>query len=221
MENQDQPLTKIIETVSDYHPPRACSNCAKEFRARLVRIEHLHLCYPCAERWKRFCEVCPPLYQSCDPDRLPCGPEGLRKVLAWQYGPRGLLLHGATGRGKTRAAWLLVRRLLDEGREVVAFDAVSFSHEVQRRFSGDGDGPKWADRLAQIAVIFFDDAGKCRLTDRGEAELFGLIERRMANCRPIIATTNFVGDTLAANLRDDVGRALVRRLRESCERLAF
>ncbi len=214
--------TTITDRVFDEaHPARNCGRCGNVFRAPLTRTEYLDLCFQCVKRWKTFCEVCPPLYRDTDPGRLPCAAETLAAVLGWEYGYRGLLLHGATGRGKTRAIWLLLRRLLDEGREIATFDCVSFSHEITCRFSAGGNGPAWARKLARVSVLFFDDMGKMRLTERGEAELFGLVEVRTANRLPLIVTCNHVGDTLAASLQPDTGGPLVRRLREFCECVAF
>jgi DNA replication protein DnaC len=70
-------------------------------------------------------------------------------------------------------------------------------------------------------LIYFDDLGKLKLTERAEAELFGLIERRCANGCPIIATTNDTGETLSSRMTDNRGEAMVRRLREFCETIRF
>ncbi|HVM62254.1 MAG TPA: helicase-related protein [Verrucomicrobiae bacterium] len=165
--------------------------------------------------------LCPLIYRNTDTGRLPCGPRKLAATLGWQYGPNGLVLHGPTGCGKSRAAWLLLRRLHFEGYETVAFNAVSFSHEVAYHFGPNGDAVRWVRRIHNAPVVFLDDLGKCRLTERGEAELFGLVEARAAQGRPIIATTTFVGDTLAATMHPETGAALVRRLRDFCECIAF
>ncbi len=169
---------------------------------------------------ERWAALCPLLYRNTDPAKLP--PEPLAKVLAWQYGSRGLLLHGETDRCKTRAAWLLLRRLHDERRDIIAFDCVGFGHECAKRFrDSDGDGERWAKNLAEVPVLFLDDFGKGKFTERVEVELFGLVERRTANCLPIILTTNFVGEALEAKMSPDRGAPLVRRLREFCEDVCF
>jgi DNA replication protein DnaC len=164
-------------------------------------------------------EICPPLYQATDPARLP--QRALAEVLAWHYGPEGLLLRGATGTGKTRAAFLLLNRLvLEERRGVRAFDGLGFEHECVRRFRG-GTGEDWADELAEVDLVFLDDLGKGCFTPRAEAELCSLIERRAANNLPIIATTNMTGADLAAKATDDRGPPMVRRLREFCRCVVF
>jgi DNA replication protein DnaC len=188
---------------------RACRPQAEEEERQRARQERI-------EEWPT---ICPPLYLESDPSRLP----KLAEVLKWQYGPQGLLLHGETGKGKTRCAWQLLRRLYVEERigPAVLFTATSFAHEITENFNAEADPEKWLKRVYGAKVVFFDDFGKCRLTERGESELFGIIEERMAAQLPIIATTNFVGDSLANRMRPDVGSAMVRRLRECCQCIAF
>jgi DNA replication protein DnaC len=159
--------------------------------------------------------ICPPLYRATDPARL--NQTALAEVLGWQYGPKGLVIHGLTNAGKTRMMFQLLHRIhFTDRRSVVVFDAVGFSHECARRF-GDHTGEGWIGELSKKAVVAFDDLGKCRFTDRVESELFGLLEKRCANMLPIIATTNFTGDAFAERLSADKGEPMVRRLREFCQ----
>lgn len=169
------------------------------------------------DRINRWTTLCPPLYQDTDPKRL--SPTLVSQVMAWRYGPQGLLLTGETGLGKSRLAWMLLRHLyIEEGIKPKAFDCVSFGHECSRRFRGDeADGEEWASGIAEARLVFFDDLGKLKLTERAEMELFGVIERRSANKLPIIATTNDTGDTLAARMTENRGPAMIRRLREFCQ----
>lgn len=167
------------------------------------------------DEWTR---LCPPSYRKTEPARLPAKP--LADILAWRYGPRGLLAIGPTDEGKTRSMFLLLRRLLDEGREIRAFDCAAFGHECGRRFM-DGTGADWTDALAQVEVCFFDDLGKVPMTERVESELFAVVERRTANELPILATSNLTGADLVGKASADRGAPLVRRLREFCEVVVF
>ena len=195
-----------------------CRQIAREASERQrIEAEKLAAARRHEEGWTT---LCPMLYRDTDPARLP--QESLAKVLAWHYASRGLLLHGPTGRGKTRAAWLLLRTLHDEKRRIIAFDCVGFAHECAKQFrDSDGGGERWAKNLAEVPVLFLDDFGKGKFTERVEVELFGLIERRTANCLPIILTTNFVGESLEARMSPDRGAPLVRRLREFCGDVCF
>jgi hypothetical protein len=165
--------------------------------------------------WERLCPV---IYRATDSGRLPQGP--LAEVLAWEFGPQGLILYGPTAAGKTRAAYLLLNRLHCEGRTIAAFRPGQFSHDCATAFF-DATGPAWFKRLARMDVIFLDDLAKDKLTPRVEAELFNLIEARTAEARPILATTNTVGQDFEAMLSNDRGEPLVRRLREFCQPVCF
>lgn len=180
----------------------ACSACG-----RLDRIES-------------FEKQCPPLYLKTDPARLP--KLQLDATLAWKPGARGLILVGETGRGKTRAAWLLIRQLMANGAfvEILCFDAVGFGHDLSRHYKSE-DAEDWLDSVANAPMVFFDDLGKLKLTERAEAEIFGVIERRFSRELPVLVTTNDTGDTLASRMTDGRGPALIRRLREFCEVIQF
>ena len=194
-----------------------CDGCQKKQQEEQEEEEGARELMAMQALWQN---VCPVLYRHTDPARLP--QTQLAEVLAWQYGPEGLLLVGPTGVGKTRMVYLLLQRLLfGERRRVRTFDGLAFDHECVRRFRDEGDGEEWADGLAHVDVVFFDDIGKGCFTPRVEAEMFGLIERRAANGLPIIATTNMTGADLAAKVTEDRGAPLIRRLREFCKCVTF
>jgi DNA replication protein DnaC len=130
---------------------------------------------------------------------------------------------GDTGKGKTRVSWTLLRRILvEDGRDIKFnwFDAVQFGHDLATHYKQD-NAEEWLQRMAKRPLLFFDDLGKLKMTERAEVELFGLIERRCANELPVIVTTNDTGDSLASRMTDNRGPALIRRLREFCEPIQF
>ena len=214
---------------------KTCQECGKEFEAVTINIvgreycfeKYCPTCKPIREqqekdmtairqeqaRLEEFDRVCPPLYRESDPLKLPCHPDIVKLVLGWTYGAKGLVLHGATGKGKTRLAYLLVKRLVLEGRTVSAFDPLSFAHRVGETF-GEYQGERFIRDQQRVDVLMLDDLGKAKLTERAEAELFGLVEHRIANLKPLIVTTNFVGAKLSDKLSEDRATPLVRRLRE-------
>jgi DNA replication protein DnaC len=214
---------------------KQCQECGKEFEAVMITLigreycfeKYCPACKPIREQQERdmaairqeqarteeFNRACPPLYRETDPRKLPCNPDITKLVLGWTYGAKGLVLHGATGRGKTRLAYLLVKRLVLEGRTVSAFDPLSFAHRVGETF-GEYQGERFIREQQKVDVLMLDDLGKAKLTERAEAELFGLVEHRIAHFKPLIVTTNFVGDKLSDKLSEDRATPLVRRLRE-------
>ena len=164
---------------------------------------------------------CPTAYLETDPSKLPQEPLG--RVLAWTPDRVGLLLVGPTGAGKTRCAWLLIHKLATErGIRPMVFDAVAFTHQCASAFSsGEDHGEVWANDIASADLVFLDDVGKFKLTERSEAELFGMVERRFSWKRPLIITTNDDGDSISGRMTGSRGPALVRRLREFCEVVTF
>ena len=172
-------------------------------------------------RQEAFGKTCPKLYQATDPTRLP--KRELAEAMRWAYGSRGLILLGDTGLGKTRVAWSLIKRVLTEDAKEVTFrwfDCIGFGHDIAKHYRAE-DAEVWLERMAKVDLLFLDDLGKLKLTERAEVELFGLIERRCAAELPIIVTTNDTGDSLAARMTDNRGPAMIRRLREFCDPIHF
>lgn len=163
--------------------------------------------------------LCPALYRDTDPGRLP---EAAARVLGHAYGPKGLLAHGPTGRGKTRAMWLLLRRLhVVEGKSLAYRDALEFAEEAVASYRGNV-ARAWVDRLVGVGVFFLDDLGKARITQRVGEALFAVIDRRALRGRPTYLTTNFVGETLKLRLDDqETADPLVRRLKEFFTPISF
>ncbi|HNQ90984.1 MAG TPA: hypothetical protein PKM73_20405 [Verrucomicrobiota bacterium] len=195
------------------HPQRYCESCLARHEQAQAREREEREAARLQEAWER---LCPPIYRDTDPLRLPCS-RGVREtVLGWHYGPKGLLLHGPTSSGKSRLVYLLLSRLHHiEHRKIAAMTSTTFSHQIATLFGeGSGRGEAFIGRLADIEVLFLDDIGKGRFTDRVEAEFFHVIEQRCANLLPTLLTTNLTGEALRSTWSPDRAQPLVRRLRE-------
>ena len=168
------------------------------------------------ERLSAWQKLCPALYQETDTERLTAAK--LARVMAWQHGRRGLIIHGPSRQGKTRLMWLLLKRLLnDERREVVWHDGASFGRQCGEAF-GDSRGEEWLQRIVTAEIWFIDDLGQFKLTERVEESLWSVVEHRTRELRPILATTQWVGDELVKRfVEEERGKAVVNRLREFCE----
>jgi hypothetical protein len=190
--------------------PTVCARCEEDFKEPSEPT-----------RWER---ICPDEYQRTDVNRLKdeLGHRGydttwLEPALAWQYGPRGLLVAGPTGAGKSRIMWMLLRRLIDrEQRSFAWLNAVRFRSGLQAA-ARDGATDSFVLRLAGVQVFYWDDLGQTHLTGAASEMLLHIVEERTAGRRPILATTQYSAEQLEVQFeRAEMGQAIRRRLNEFC-----
>lgn len=176
------------------------------------------------EREAKYDSICPKWPEPTDIDRIPAPRKSVERVLSWRYNSKGLLLIGDTGSGKTRTVWLLLRRLMvDELRDVMAIKSTALAQRL-----GEAAGNSMSDhsallrRLCQAQILFIDDLGKQRFTDRHDSDIFTVIDERTENGRPTIITTRYDGEALAGRFFDAMtGRDVVRRIREFTQGVVF
>ena len=217
---------------------KICRECGSTFTCDFPSLAHyVHVCGSCSERHaleqqRRVIEnseqrrrnawqaVCPFAYAETDAKRLPL-PHKLAEVMGWAYGARGLLLHGPTGSGKSRCAWLLMRReyLAFRWVRVLACDAGT---EYAAKF-GESTvaAARWIEKACDADLLLLDDTFKAKLTDSFESALFTIIAKRGEAGLPIIVTSNDDPDSLAARMTHDRSGPLIRRLREMTTPISF
>lgn len=215
----DQHMLEHLEFIQTY-----CDECCDKHLAQ--RQEELRMA-EMAERQARLDrsweKLCPPLYAQTDLNKLPAELRpAIDQVLQWETNPTGMILHGASGLGKTRVAMMLLHRLHFAGRKVIPLLAGRFAYNCMTLLGkSTEDFANWYQSLIEADVVLLDDLGKERLTERTEVELFNLIEERSQHLRPMLITTNTSGDSLEARFDDDRAGPFLRRLREFCEPVPF
>lgn len=173
--------------------------------------------------------VCPPNYRDTDLSHNGLLPAFREAALAWTYSPTGLGFMGTTGAGKTRTLFMALRRtLFEENRSVAAISHNAFSKLVIQSFTTKVDdsprydaigrrlriSPPTLESLAKVDVLLLDDLGKAPSTERVDAELEELVERRTSHKLPILWSANGRGAWLENRFGPDRGGPLVRRLCE-------
>lgn len=193
-----------------WHP--ICKSCDEE-RVR-VRAEREK-----AQRWSQFTYVCPKAYQKSDPEKLPTEAQQIwPRIKDYQYGSKGLIFAGPTGKGKTRLMWKLLARLyIEDGKDVSRFDW----HECLDAVMDHDRMRKWLGVVHCAPCLLLDDFGKNKFSDRVEAEIFDLVEYRTSRELPLFITTNETPETLKARMSADRGEPLLRRLFEFCDVITF
>ncbi len=215
---------------------RNCSDCGTEFVAYDIdwmgrQVFHQQRCESCTEAAQRdydaaekvahieqqqmaFAAVCPPLYRETNLSQLH---SKFRQVAqTWRYGSRGLGLVGSSGMGKTRIAYWLLRQMLTSGHSIQATNATTFARLCVDQFADDrihrSSAVTTIYSYYSVDVWLLDDLGQHRMTDRVEAELYAVLERRTTQRLPTIWTSNAMGEDLAAMFSDKRSEAIMRRL---------
>lgn len=231
--NSDAPTqaAKVIET-------KACTECFAPIEAEVImfagrRINFEVVCDACYAKLnaeneakerdekqqklvREFETLCPPLYRESDPSRIFRG--YVKAIADWKFGPTGLLLIGPAGRGKTRAAWMLMRREHLAGRSVYGLTATELAKFAADQWHSRAEEKRQAEEALHtcksVGILLIDDLGKQKFTERAELELYDILESRTANMKPTIVTANSDGSQLLKMLSADRGEPILRRLQQ-------
>ena len=162
----------------------------------------------------------PAAFQRTERGQLPL-PLKLDGALEWKFGRRGLLLYGPSGLGKSRIAWEVAKREILSGKSFRHVNAFELARYPSLFMAAADAATKFSEALVVADLLLLDDVFKAKPTERIEELLFSTIDERSERELPCIITLNDSPDTLLARLSGDRGAALIRRLKEFCDRIAF
>lgn len=190
-----------------------CDECDLK---RIEKLQQEHAAEEQERRQEAFNAICPPIYRESDPRRIPA--PFLAECAAWEFSPHGIGLVGPAGCGKTRAAWMLLKRLHFSGLRVYGITATGFAKACADQWHDNNQAKALAEdtltRCRRTKVLLLDDLGKAKMTERAELELFDLLEHRSSHELPIIWTANAERGALKQMLSPDRGEPILRRLSE-------
>ena len=156
---------------------------------------------------------CPKIHQQ-DILTAPCGEEKVKKLL--ENPSKSLLLYGMPRTGKSTLAWYICGIRWKEYKEVKVYESWRLSSEISSAYK-NGVEQEFFKSFNETDVLFVDDLGRGRFTDRVGEGLFWLIERFMKKEKQLIFTTNLDSSGLIERFSDKVtGKAVLARLKEYC-----
>lgn len=198
-----------------------CPACLEANNKKLNAESDARLIADAAEnREKQWAAICPALFQDTVIEKLPCQ-AAFQEMTQWKYGATGLVLHGPSGMGKSRCAWLLMEREYKSGRNFKVLDSMAGLKYAAKFAEGSDKVESWIEGFIKADLLFMDDIFKNKLTDSFEGAIFTLIDQRIQQMRPTITTSNDTGKTLAARMTEDRAEPLIRRMREHSQTIIF
>jgi DNA replication protein DnaC len=199
-----------------------CAACGiiRELNAEQAKQERLAKEQRLAEeaRKVRFESEVPPLFRATPPELI--DPILLNAADSWAYSPKGLGFIGETGTGKTSAIVRVLERMSKEGKYICLITATELSElsATANQYDDEKKREKANQRLKHAKssdIMFLDDLGKGKLTERGESTLFDLVDHRYSHQLPVFWTSNSSSEAMLKKLSPDRGLALVRRLTDT------
>jgi len=143
----------------------------------------------------------------------------LPKLLAWRPAKsgdlmwKGIGLIGDTNLGKSFMIHRLGCVLYVEGYDVFATCGVDLMWNISNLDKREA----YRERCINAEILLLDDADKAKLTDAVEADFYGILEMRRRFHRPVIATVNVGGASIAAAGSEARGAPIATRLRDLCD----
>lgn len=131
--------------------------------------------------------------------------------------PRGLLIRGIVGCGKTHVAVAILKEVIAKGYTGLYYNMVDLLSDIRATY--DNRSPlsesELLEELNEPDLLVLDDLGAEKSAEWVNDRLYLIVNRRYESARPILVTTNLTEEELTKKL----GERIVSRLREICEGL--
>jgi hypothetical protein len=163
----------------------------------------------------RWAALCPILYRQTDRTKLPADAQhALPSIDGWHpKSGRGWTFHGPTGAGKTRLAYLALRRAFDLEARCDILPAPEIRIKLWQSFESAN---KVLEKAVKPTVLLIDDLGQGAKSEQADEVLLAILERRVASGKPCIVTTQYSPERIIGRFfSHEIGEAIVRRIGNS------
>lgn len=242
MKDSDKQSEVLCGPLGGFFRMTLCDGCKKaktsiwtDEKGEAVHPGLKALCPACAEadtkrrkrqaRERDFDAEAPSCFRNTDPERIPAG-AALVEALRWKPSEESpfVILHGGPGRGKTRTAFILARRIYADSKRT----APTFVHSPAGGFAAgvvsawrEGGAEALISQYSRCDVLLFDDLDKEKLSPRAEEAFFAILNARTEAGLPIIITTNTTGDRMIERFSEEFRAPVLRRLEEFSTAIHF
>ena len=145
--------------------------------------------------WEDFCKVnkVGARYQSVQIsqcDKL--SKDLIHQGVDWCQSPHSLILTGLAGRGKTHFSYSLAREAIRKygWASVRWVKSKHLDDEIIKNLNQYGDASYTIQNFCEVPILFVDDFGVDRSTERAERDYYEIIDSRWENMRPTVISTN-------------------------------
>lgn len=188
------------------------NECKKAEQDRAIALKALNREMSRLQDWTK---ICPEEFRK----EIRPGSRGFNRprldaVLVWEYGEKGLYIHGPSGLCKTRCMFQLLDRENKCGRTVGAWMHGNLRALFTAMASGDGNLNRFVDELLALDIVFIDDLGKGRQTPAAEEAFFALLDGRARKCRPTMFTSNLNPLAASRQFSEEFRDSFLRRLED-------
>lgn len=121
-----------------------------------------------------------------------------------QKNNRGLLIHGASGNGKSFLSFAIANELNRKGITVLAISVSRILNLIQDSYRSGSDNIgeiQILDMLNEVSLLILDDLGTESRTKWAYEKLYAIIDGRYRSKQPLIITTNLNDQELRKNLQ--------------------
>lgn len=128
--------------------------------------------------------------------------------------PKGILMTGSVGCGKSHLAVAILREVIGKGYSGLYYNSPDLMRDLRATIARSSEITE-DDLLEDVTstdLLVFDDVGAEKMSEYVIDRFYLIINERYEGCKPVIITTNLDEEALESRL----GKRIVSRLREMC-----